>query len=157
MHQNHFGMNMIMTFHNCTVSFQDQILFEPSWGVYDMAVGEKIISVFSGPSDIPAFDNEPYVPKETTHKIDYSKERLRLHELYQKVRDSRESGDQSNLPDIWQELKKQQSQDWLCPLEILQIVKDDQLKKEIRFYLEEKLNSDKEHAKLIEDGLSLIV
>ena len=37
--------------------------FDPSWGVYDMAVGEKVISVFSGPADIIAFDDEPYVAK----------------------------------------------------------------------------------------------
>ena len=34
-----------------------------------MAIGEDIVSVFSGPADISAFDNELYVPKETTHKM----------------------------------------------------------------------------------------
>ena len=41
------GHNLIFTFHNCTVKFQDFELFKPEWGIYDMAVGEKIISAFA--------------------------------------------------------------------------------------------------------------
>ena len=156
-HRNRYGLNMIMTFQDCSVRYQEQLLFDPSWGVYDMAIGEDIVSVFSGPADIAAFDNELYVPKETTHKINYSKERLRLHELYQQVRIARESGNQDQLAAIWQELQVQQPQDWLCALELLQIVKDSQIKVDIKTYLEDKLNNDHEHAKLIEDGLALIV
>ena len=134
-----------------------KILFDASWGVYDMAVGEEIISVFSGPADIASFDNDPYVPKETTHKINYTKQRLRLHELYQQVRDARENGNHAHLFSLWQELYEQHSQDWLCALEILQIVKDQKIQLEIRSFLEEKLINDKEHSKLIEDGLALIL
>ena len=80
-----------------------------------------------------------------------------MHELYQQVRIARESGNQDQLAAIWQELQAQQPQDWLCALELLQIVKDSQIKVDIKTYLEDKLNNDQEHAKLIEDGLALIV
>lgn len=35
---------LIMTFEACTVSFENQILFRPEWGKYDMAIGSKILN-----------------------------------------------------------------------------------------------------------------
>jgi phenylalanine-4-hydroxylase len=32
------------------------VLFQPEWGVYDMAVGKKVTSAFSGPADVNSFD-----------------------------------------------------------------------------------------------------
>ena len=155
-YRNRYGVNMIMTFNDCTVTYNGGVLFDPSWGVYDMAVGEKIVSVFSGPADIVAFNDEPYVPKETTHKIQYSAERLRLHELYQQVRDARSQNDMSNIPGIWQELKVQFAGDWLCALEILEIVQDKDIREEVESFLQNKSVSEKEYTKLITDGLELI-
>jgi len=156
-HRNRYGVNMIMTFIKCTVTYNGEVLFDPSWGVYDMAIGEKIVSVFSGPADISAFDDEQYLPKESTHKIIYSAERLRLHELYQQVRDARSNYDMTNIPSIWKELKVQFPEDWLCALEILEIVQDDKIRKEVELFLRNKSVSEKEYTKLITDGLELII
>ncbi len=44
--------NLLLTFLECTVtSLQGQLLFDPSWGVYDMAVGATVDSVFGGAAD----------------------------------------------------------------------------------------------------------
>lgn len=155
-HRNRYGVNMIMTFNDCMVTYNGEVLFDRSWGVYDMAVGEKIVSVFSGPADIVAFDDELYVPKETTHKIEYSTKRLRLHELYQQVRDARSKNDMSNIPAVWEELKVQFAGDWLCALEILEIVQDRDMRKEVEAFLQNKSVAEKEYSKLITDGLKLI-
>ncbi len=156
-YRNRYGVNMIMTFNDCKVTYNGGVLFDPSWGVYDMAVGEKIVSVFSGPADIVAFNDEPYVPKETTHKIEYSAERLRLHELYQQVRDARSQKDMSNISGIWEELKVQFAGDWLCALEIMEILKDGDMRKEVEDFLKNKSITEKEYTKLITDGLELII
>ena len=156
-HRNRYGVNMIMTFIKCTVTYNGEVLFDPSWGVFDMAIGEKIVSVFSGPADISAFDDEQYLPKESTHKIKYSAERLRLHELYQQVRDARSNNDMTNITSIWKELKVQFPEDWLCALEILEIVQDDKIRKEVDLFLRNKSVSEKEYTKLITDGLELII
>ena len=155
-YRNRYGVNMIMTFNDCKVTYNAEVLFDPSWGVYDMAVGEKIVSVFSGPADIVAFDDEPYVAKETTHKIEYSAERLRLHELYQQVRDARSKNNMTKIPAVWEELKDQYEGDWLCALEILEIVQDEDIRKEVKFFLQNKSVTEKEYTKLITDGLELI-
>src|SRR5438132_7017359 len=36
------GKLLLISFSNCTVKYGDRILFEPSWGTFDMAVGETI-------------------------------------------------------------------------------------------------------------------
>lgn len=154
--RNRYGVIILMTFTNCSVKLGEEVLFAPEWGVYDMAVGEKIVSVFSGAADIPAFQEEPFVPKETTHKIDYSSKRMRLHELYQQVREARESGNRQQLPAIWEELKASYTTDWLCALEIMEISKDLAMQEEISTFLKTKSGNEQEFTKLIEDGLSLL-
>ena len=156
-HRNRYGTNMIMTFIECTVTYNGDVLFDPSWGVFDMAIGEKIVSVFSGPADIFSFDDEHYVSKESTHKIEYSSDRLRLHELYQQVRDARLKNDMTNIPSVWRELKIQFPKDWLCALEILEIVQDEDIRKEVENFLRKKSVIEKEYTKLITDGLELLV
>ena len=36
----------LLSFSECTVTFEGKTLFQPDWGVYDMAVGSKVVSVF---------------------------------------------------------------------------------------------------------------
>lgn len=48
--------NLLLTFVECTVtSLQGQLLFDPSWGMYDMAVGATVDSVFGGAADRDAY------------------------------------------------------------------------------------------------------
>ncbi|MFP4471898.1 MAG: aromatic amino acid hydroxylase, partial [Bacteroidales bacterium] len=63
------GHNLLFSFHDCSVRYKDDILFQPHWGTYDMAVGEKIVSAYTGPADPGAFRFMFPVPSEKTHKI----------------------------------------------------------------------------------------
>ena len=46
---------ILISFKDCQVTYKDQVLFEPTWGTYDMAVGAEITSVFAGAADPNAF------------------------------------------------------------------------------------------------------
>ena len=46
---------ILLRFKNCHVFKGDETYFQPQWGVFDLAVGEKIVSVFGGPADRSAF------------------------------------------------------------------------------------------------------
>ena len=46
---------LIASFSDCTISKNDQILFEPSWGIFDLACGTSVASVYGGPSDIQSY------------------------------------------------------------------------------------------------------
>jgi phenylalanine-4-hydroxylase len=155
------GKILLMTFSGCAVSFRERILFDPAWGKYDMAVGESIISAFSGPADPFAFKLEYPVPREKTHKIIHSEKAQRLHYLYQVVRDSREEvTGELDVEGIWKELQRDYPGEWLLSLEILELVKDTggykPVENEIRNYLTRVKDSEKELNRLIENGLVLI-
>lgn len=45
----------LISFINCAVTHKDRLLFDPSWGAFDMAVGSQITSVFPGAADAAAF------------------------------------------------------------------------------------------------------
>ena len=150
------GENMLMSFEDCTVTYNEEALFLPDWGMYDMAVGQKITSVFSGAADIPVFSKDnSFVPSEKTHKIIYSSKRKELHKLYQKVRDVRK-GDLPNetIYSIWADLINYE-QDWLCAIELLEICEDNILSSEIIEFLKKKNEKSIKH--LVEEGLSLVV
>jgi phenylalanine-4-hydroxylase len=150
------GENILMSFDDCTVVYNDEVLFLPDWGMYDMAVGHKITSVFSGAADREVYlKDNPFVPGEKTHKINYSEQRKSLHKLYQKVRDIR-NGDLPNVTiyPIWAELKKHKD-DWLCAIELLEICEDNILSSEIIDFLKSK--NDKSIQHLVDEGLSLVI
>jgi phenylalanine-4-hydroxylase len=154
--KNRKGLNMILSFEDCCVNYNNEVLFQPEWGTYDMAVGESIVSVFSGAADMAVFSKDnPFVPSELTHKIQYDEKRLELHKLYQKIRDIREGNtDKQELPGVWQELIKH-PKDWLAAVEILEISTDDSLNAEIKTHLN-NADGDEVTKGLIKDSLSLI-
>jgi phenylalanine-4-hydroxylase len=44
--------NILFTFEDCTVlSLTGEILFDPAWGIFDMAVGDSVDSVYGGTAD----------------------------------------------------------------------------------------------------------
>ncbi len=79
------GKIVLMRFTDCKVTHGGRTLFEPSLGMYDMAVGEKITAAFNGPADAEGFELQYDAPTEKTHKISYDKKTLQLHNLYRQV------------------------------------------------------------------------
>ena len=158
----HSGNNLIFSFQNCTVRYEDLQLFRPEWGMYDMAVGEKITSAFAGPADPDAFELKYPAPVEKTHHLQHSEKTKRLFELYSKVRDLRENnGDLSALYAIWQTMKLDFPEDWLLPLEIAgELIKskgNSGIIEEIILSLKRKSEENEEMQNLIGNGLQSII
>lgn len=153
---------ILIAFENCTVKEDNgNILFMPEWGNYDMAVGEKIVSVFNGAADKDAYEEIVFVSKAETRKTVYDEKKQQLHQIYQQIRHIRETASgYEALPSIFNELKTKHRTDWLSVLEILEIVYHNQLnatfEKELRIYLEMKSATEPDHTKLINDGLHII-
>lgn len=137
------------------------ILFKPEWGTYDLAVGEKIVSVFNGAADKDAFEEITYISTKQTQKIVYSDAMQNLHKIYAKVRSIRaQESKEEELPALFEFLKNDYPTDWLCALEILEITYHRKLfpalEAQIRTYLLLKAEHEPEHKKLITDGLYVI-
>jgi phenylalanine-4-hydroxylase len=154
------GKIILISFKNCTVKHNDTILFQPEWGVYDMAVGKEVISAYSGIADPENYGLVFEVPKEKTHKIQYSKSDIKLHKLYMEVREIRESNnlDNASLESIFNTVSNEYPNDWLLPLEIYELIykQDTQLKDTVQNHLE-NLMAKKNNANLIKDGLKLLL
>ena len=153
---------ILITFEDCTVKEGNgNVLFQPDWGVYDMAIGEKIISVFNGAADKDAYEELTHVSEKQTHKVTYDAATQKLHAIYQAVRDIREQETgYDELPEIYDMLKTAYRHDWLCALQILEILyhtkKFPELEREIRISLEHRASNEPDHKKLIVDGLHVI-
>ena len=156
------GKVILISFSDCSVKDDNgNVYFEPAWGTYDMAVGESVISVFCGAADKDSFEEIVLISKTATHQPEYDKKSKQYHRLFSEVRNCREhhSG-YENLLQVWGELKKDFRDDWLCALEILEILEQEGLHadvaRETRIHLEMKASNEAEYTKLINDGFYLI-
>lgn len=158
----HNGKTIMIAFEDCTVKESNgNVLFQPEWGTYDMAVGEKIVSVFNGAADKDAYEEITHVSDKQTHKLTYDEKTQKLHEIYRNVRLIRENQTgYERLPELFETLKTEHRYDWLAALEILEILHHQQLypelEKEVHIYLELKAGMEPDHKKLINDGLHVI-
>jgi phenylalanine-4-hydroxylase len=158
----HDGKLILVVFEDCTVKESNgNILFQPEWGTYDMAIGATVVSVFNGAADKGAYEEITHVSDKQTHQVSYDEKTEKLHNIYRTVRAIREhEEDFEQLLDLFKKVKTEHRQDWLAALEIMEILHHKQLfpelEKEIRNYLELKSENESEHKKLINDGLHVI-
>src|SRR6266404_25051 len=155
------GKLLLITFSSCRVKYGDRLLFDPDWGMYDMAVGERISSVFNGAADKDAYSQVALVPKERTIKVPSDAKRQKLENLYAQVRKIRESKTGYNrLGEIWETQQAEHSNDWLLSMEIFEILdttdQQHQLKAKISKFLNEKKASTKDLSTLIGWGFRLV-
>ena len=153
------GKIQLISFSNCTVNYNSEILFNPDWGTYDMAVGKNVVSVFAGPADDNSFENTRKKPKTTSAPINYSKEELELHSLYGEVRSIRDSKvcDILKIEPIYNNIKLNFPNEWLILLEIYEILfhQTSDLKDKVLVSLLE-LQKNEKYSNLITNGLRLI-
>ncbi|UCE93254.1 MAG: aromatic amino acid hydroxylase [Flavobacteriaceae bacterium] len=154
------GKIILISFRNCRVTFKDEVLFHPDWGIYDMAVGESVVSAFSGIADPNSFGQQFEVPKEKTHKIKYSENEMALFDLYRQVRDYRtqKRNDEKYLIKIFDSVALKYPQDWLLALEIYELLDasiNSSQRERIENYLKQNF-TDQSIQQLILDGITLV-
>jgi phenylalanine-4-hydroxylase len=158
--RNLHGEIILVCFKNCTVTHGDTVLFQPEWGNYDMAVGKKLVSAFSGPADVSSFDLISHVPSSKTIKAKQTAERDDLEMLYQTVRSIRESNDtKTSLEPIFTKLQEKHPNDWLLSIELIELLNtrnETNLMQQILLHLENLKKQRPEIEKLISNGLELI-
>jgi phenylalanine-4-hydroxylase len=153
---------LLISFSNCTVSLNEEILFDPAWGSYDLAVGEKITSVFAGAADSEQF----YADLEQVEsKVMVLEELAPLEHLYGKVRNIRENSNDSReeedgLLEVIEIVTNEYQQDWLLRIEVMELLTKHKIFPEKQALLKEQLDEIKhlheEFPILIERGLMLV-
>lgn len=138
------------------MTYQDEVLFEPSMGQYHLGVGKEVISAYAGPADYNSFDLVDHVLSENP-VYTKSETQLDLEKLYYNIREMREGGkiDILVLKSTFDKIKEVYSDQWLLPLEILEISEDYNLNESIRTFLEDLFRLQPDLKDLIQDGLTM--
>lgn len=154
------GEIILITFKNCSVTYGEQVLFQPEWGLYHMAVGENIVSAFNGPADLNSFDLVSHKISETTIKGKKTEERVQLEQLYRQIRDFREGKNTTiSRNKVFQEIMARYPDDWLLSVELYELAKnnsDQDFALSILDHLETVKQNNPKLGRLIDDGLALI-
>ena len=155
------GKLILITFSHCTAKYGDTVLFDPAWGEYDMAVGEKVVSVFNGPADKDAYLEVALVPKERMIKVPSDTKRKKLENLYQQVRDIRENKKgYERLGEIWETQQAEHPNDWLLSMEIFELLDDTEqqpeLKERVMAFLNKIATADRDKQTLVQWGFRLV-
>jgi phenylalanine-4-hydroxylase len=157
------GKVVLITFTECAVTANDcSILFNPSWGNFDMAVGTRIVSAYSGSADKENFNVYPPKSEKKAIKVRYTDNQKTLFTLYSKLENYRKSDKvvAKELQSLYDVLKTQYPDNWLIRLELLELSsKLDALKpliSEIHDDLEHIASANEETADLIQAGVKFI-
>ena len=159
--RNIHGKLILIQFEDCTVTYNDEVLFKPEYGTFDLAVGSSIVSAYAGSADFRSFDNLHHVSDTKTIKIEKDSTILELENLYKEVRDMRADNSYSDtkIETIFNTLKNNHTEDWLLTLELLELVSSTQnseLKEQLTDRLTEIKNNRTDISHLIESGLQLL-
>ncbi|MES2857226.1 MAG: aromatic amino acid hydroxylase [Bdellovibrionota bacterium] len=156
---------VLISFTDCTVSRGETTFFKPEWGVFDMAVGHRIASVFGGPADRTAYgETEDFeakvIPRKTWSPIFKYK-----HSIYAEIRDLRSRMQtpgfkhdikvSDELEKIYAKVEADFPHDWLSRLEILELshkLPSDSWRPRLELELK-NLSSDPNIKKFIDDGI----
>ena len=115
------GKLILMTFDQCKVTYKDEVLFDPSWGIYDLSIGESIPSVFGGAADREAYgETVDFIAKVIPLK-EHTEEQKKLHQIYQDIRDLRQNPSATGISSLIERLNGFPNE-WLARLEIYEIL-----------------------------------
>jgi phenylalanine-4-hydroxylase len=166
------GRMALISFADCTVSWGDSVLFRPEWGAYDLACGQRVVSVFGGAADRGAYlqaTAEP-PPKARPARTNLTEQNRALNALYATVRRLREDPvPQTELSQIelsqalrsvLGQLDAHHRDDWLLRLEVLELALHRGLLPDglaaVRQGLAELASASPDRADLIARGLALL-
>lgn len=147
----------LISFINCAVTHKDRLLFDPSWGAFDMAVGSQITSVFPGAADAAAFFPMNEEVQETPDPLVLNK----LERMYQTVRDIRNDSilhdtHTDQLIAIQEVLNKFYPKEWLLRLEILELLLEHNKGHEALLQQLSTFTTEESVTRLINNGLALL-
>ena len=123
------GYNAIISFEDCSVSYNDKKLFDPSWGRYDLVCSNSIISVYGGVADISnyyKFIDYYEAPTNKKSKGTQQGQNKDLELLLKSVRWLREnnSATDKELEYIYLNSINKKCNSWLLDFEIIELIKD---------------------------------
>lgn len=156
------GHILVISFQDCTVTDPSgKVVFEPAWGTFDLAVGNKIVSAYSGSADKEAYNVYPPKSEKKAIKVTYSDKQKALFNLYQIVDDFRsgkKAPTEEGISDLCNALADHHPDAWLIRLELLELASNNGYKSivgSLRRDLIDISGREQEVQELINTGIEL--
>lgn len=153
--RNVFGKILLISFKDCLVTFEDQVLFEPSWGIFDMAVGKEITSAYCGGADNSSFKIEKKEYKPTPlSKVPKSNN---LYKEVEKFSNSKLSTKENKT--LFNEIINTSPENWLLVLNFYEACLNNSFfdySEKALLYLNKICKNFPEYSSLIENGIDII-
>ncbi len=143
----------ILSFAKATAVYENEKLFLPEWGTYDIIIAKSVTSVFSGPADADKFgETDDFLVAKLSVPI-YSDEQKKIFFFYQEVRDLRKSGKATanDIAVLFNTFKVCAFSEWLLFLELAEI----SIKLNLNYQNIEEHLLALPQKNLVEDGLRL--
>ena len=151
----------ILTFSNAKCIFQNEILFQPDWGLFDVIVADHVVSGFGGPADRLAYGQVDEFKAAKIEAPKHNEERMNIFSFYQSVRDLRnnKNATEQEFNELFLKISQQAPKEWLLFIELVEISYAKSFSsgflRMIHFHLD-KLKSEHPYmANLIDEGLLL--
>lgn len=119
--------NILMSFTDCTVKdINGNILFDPAWGIYDMAVGDSVVSVSGGSADQTQYPLYSAPSEQVTIEQNYQAASKAQFELYQQALQllamEDEGQDKTTAQTLIEQISELNKSDWLLRFMALELV-----------------------------------
>lgn len=152
------GQIILITFEHCKVTHNDKILFESKDELYNMAIGERIVSAYHGTADLKSFDLLDHELSSSNPKAKGSKDE-ELENLYLQIRDYR-NGKNTTISrnKVFKVLTEKYPLDWLLSVELYELAVGNQdldFASDIKAHLNSIKLEKPKLGHLIDDGIGL--
>ncbi|HRO67019.1 MAG TPA: phenylalanine 4-monooxygenase, partial [Pseudobdellovibrionaceae bacterium] len=158
------GKTLLLSLEKATAVLNNQVLFDPAWGTYDLAIGSSVPSVFGGPADRLAFGEvDDFVAKRVPTPV-FSEQEKKRHKLYEQIRHWRETqvgGEtlEKNLSAALEEAIRDFPEDWLIVLEMHELalnrIPQSAVAQRVKKSIDRQIESQPNQAEVIHEGLAL--
>lgn len=114
---------IILSFDEATCQYNNQVLFAPEWGTYDIILAQKVVSVFGGPADRLAYGEIDDFIASRVSAPQYSEKQQAIFKSYQKTRALRNAKNSTNeeILNLFNEFKVTAPTEWLLYLELIEL------------------------------------
>ena len=118
----HNHRNLLLSFEDCSVNDLDgRVLFSPDWGVYDLAVGSTITSVFGGVADREKRQLFRPTPSGTATNLSHDENLMKAYSAVADLNTRATTVDVAELTPEITNLLSQYPNDWLIRSELLNV------------------------------------
>lgn len=149
----------VLSFRSARAQYQDRILFQPEWGVYDIVLAHKVVSAYGGPADREKYGELEDFIAPRVQQTAHTEEQKAIFRLYQLIRQLRKNPVQKEkeLHDVFQLCLVQSAHEWLLYVELLELaaLNYPDLANQICTHLKEIKSHSADLGSVIEEGIKL--